>query len=59
VAHKREVQKAIPDIKASIALYGLTAEDLGLAGVSATPVSFGLPMVPATPGRAAVRAPVG
>jgi len=34
VARKREVQKVIRDIKASIAMYGLTAEDLGLAGVT-------------------------
>jgi DNA-binding protein H-NS len=30
VARKREVQNVIRDIKASIALYGLTADDLGL-----------------------------
>jgi len=34
VARKREVQAVIRDIKASIAFYGLTAEDLGLAGVA-------------------------
>lgn len=34
VAHKREVQNVVRDIKASIALYGLTAEDLGLSGAS-------------------------
>lgn len=32
VARKREVQNVVRDIKASIALYGLTAEDLGLDG---------------------------
>lgn len=32
VARKREVQSVIRDVKASIALYGLTAEDLGLTG---------------------------
>jgi len=32
VARKREVQNVIRDIKASIALYGLTTEDLGLDG---------------------------
>lgn len=34
VARKREVQNVIRDIKASIALYGLTTEDLGLDGAA-------------------------